>query len=194
MAVENWFEVFRLAITLVASVAIPIVIFVVGNRISETRQLEEKLRDDRIEIYNKILEPFLLIFSTEAVIKGTPKYRNEKAKTGIDLATEKLLNLDYQENAFKLNIIGSDEVVKAYNNLMQAYYNSEKLDHDGNAKGEHLIKYMAVLLLEVRKSLGNPKTKLHALEMLEWKIFDIRTKFKKGNDYPDMSKYYINKN
>ncbi len=95
MAVENWFEVFRLAITLVASVAIPIVIFVVGNRISETRQLEEKLRDDRIEIYNKILEPFLLIFSTEAVIKGTPKYRNEKAKTGIDLATEKLLNFLY---------------------------------------------------------------------------------------------------
>jgi len=154
MLFENWLEIIRLMITLVASVAIPIVIFTVGNRISNLRQLEEKLRNDRIEIYNKILEPFLLIFSTEAVIKGSAKYKNEKIKTGVELATEKILNLDYQAYSFKLALIGSDEVVKSYNNLMQAYYNSEKLSGDSTEIGEHLIKYMAVLLLEVRKSLG----------------------------------------
>lgn len=190
MLFENWLEIIRLVITLVASVAIPIVIFTVGNRITNLRQLEEKLRDDRIEIYNKILEPFLLIFSTEAIIKGSAKYKNEKIKTGVELATEKILNLDYQAYAFKLILLGSDEVVKAYNNLMQAYYNSEKLSDDSTEIGEHLIKYMAVLLLEVRKSLGNASTKLHSLEMLEWKIFDMRSKFKVKNTYPGMDKYY----
>ena len=190
MTYENWLEILKLAITLVSSVAIPVVIFVVGNKISNVRHLEEKLRDDRIEIYNKILEPFLLIFSTEAIIKGSAKYKNEKIKTGVDLATEKILNLDYQAYSFKLTLIGSDEVVKSYNNLMQAYYNSEKLSGDSTEIGEHLIKYMAVLLLEVRKSLGNASTKLHALEMLEWKITDMRTKFKVKNIYPDMDKYY----
>lgn len=190
MSLENWLEIMRLTITLFASVAIPIVIFIVGNRITNLRQLEEKLRNDRIEIYNKILEPFFLIFSTEAIIQGSLKYKKEKPKTGVELASEKLLNLDYQTYSFKLSLIGSDEVFRAYNNLMQAYFHLSEIGDEHTNAGEHLIMYMAVLLLEVRKSLGNDATKLHALEMLEWKITDMRTKFKKNNKYPSMDKYY----
>jgi hypothetical protein len=189
MSFENLLETIRLVITLIASVAIPIVIFTVGNRITNLRQLEEKLRNDRIEIYNKILEPFLLIFSTEAIIQGSLKHKNEKPKTGVELATEKLLNLDYQAYSFKLSLIGSDEVFRAYNNLMQAYFNLNEAVDDNTKMGEHLIMYMAVLLLEVRKSLGNDTTKLHALEMLEWKITDLRKKYKMNNKYPSMEKY-----
>ena len=190
MPFENWLEITRLTITLIASVAIPIVIFIIGNRITNVRQLEEKLRNDRIEIYNEILEPFLLIFSTEAIIQGSLKYKNEKAKTGVELATKKLLTLEYQAYAFKLSLIGSDDVVRAYNNLMQAFYHLNENTHESPNSGTHLIMYMAVLLLEVRKSLGNDTTKLHALEMLEWKIKDMRTENKSNNRYPSMDKYY----
>jgi hypothetical protein len=55
------------------------------------------------------LEPFFLIFATEAIIKGSSKYKKDQQKTGVELATEKILNLDYQEIGFKLSLIGSDE-------------------------------------------------------------------------------------
>jgi hypothetical protein len=67
---------------------------------------------------------------------------------------------------------------------MQAYYNLESEN-----KGMDLIKYMAVLALEVRKSLGNNSTELHATEMLEWEIKDLRD-FKEKGKYPDIKKYY----
>ena len=37
-----------------------LVIFLVGNRITRARELEEKLRENRILIYNKILEPYCI--------------------------------------------------------------------------------------------------------------------------------------
>lgn len=187
MSFENWLEIIRLIITLFASIAIPIVIFIVGNRVTNIRQLEEKLRNDRIEIYNKILEPFFLVFSTEAVIQGSMKYPKDKIKTGAQLAGEKTLTLTYQEYAFKLSLIGSDDVVRAFNNLMQVTYNPE--GDDETKRGERLIMHIAALLLEIRKSLGNEATKLHALEMLEWKISDIRSKFKVKGIYADMKEY-----
>ena len=184
MTFEQWMEVLRISVLILSGVAIPYVIFVVGNRLTKIRQLEESLRDDRIEIYNKILEPFLLIFTPQAVIAASAKYEKDKDKTGVELASEKLLTIEYQDYAFKLNLIGSDNVVRAYNNLMQANFNLQ-----GEDKGQELIYYIAVLLLEVRKSLGNDVTKLHALELLEWKITDLR-KFKEKNKYPNMHKYY----
>ena len=41
MTFENLLEIIRLAITLIASVAIPIIIFSVGNRITNIRQLRK---------------------------------------------------------------------------------------------------------------------------------------------------------
>lgn len=186
LSFENWIEITRLAITLTASVAIPVLIFTIGNRITNLRQLEEKLRNDRIEIYNKILEPFFLVFSTEAIIQASMKYSKDKSKTGADLATEKILSLSYQDYAFKLSLIGSDNVVKAFNNLMQVAFDETD---SSEAKGERLIMHIAKLLLEIRKSVGNESTRLHALEMLEWKITDVRRKYKINGRYPDMKKY-----
>lgn len=71
---------------------------------------------------------------------------------------------------------------------MQAYFNLSEIVDDSTKFGEHLILYIAVLL--VRKRLGNDSTKLHALEMLEWKITDMRKKYKINNKYPSTEKYY----
>lgn len=184
LSLENWMEIIRLIITLAASVAIPIMIFVIGNRVTNIRQLEENLRNDRIEIYNKILEPFFLMFSTKAIIESSMKYPKDKTKTGVDLATEKILSLSYQEYAFKFSLIGSDNVVREFNNLMQTAFNNNETSPE--KKGEKLIMHIAKLLLEIRKSLGNESTKLHALEMLEWKITDMRSKYKSNGKYPSI--------
>ena len=183
-------EVIKLLIELLSAVIIPIVIWIVGNKISNIRQLEEKLRDDKIEIYNKVLEPFFLMFSTPAVIQSSFKSKHEKQKTGADLSSEKILSLDYQEFAFKLSLLGSDKVVRAYNNLMQAFYNSKQL---GDNSGLELIKYTSVLLLEVRKDLGNSNSKLHEFELLEWKINDIRNRYLVKGMYPNMQEYHESK-
>lgn len=180
-------ELIRLGITLLSAVIIPLVIWIVGNKISNVRRLEEKLRDDRVEIYNKVLEPFLLIFSTPAVIRGSFKNKQDQQKTGSDLASEKILTLDYQNNSFKLNLLGSDKVVRAYNNLMQAFYNSKQLE---GVAGLELIKYTSVLLLEIRKDLGNTTSKLHEFELLEWKLNDIRSNHLVNGKYPKMQKYH----
>lgn len=183
MSIENFVEISQLIILILTGAAIPLVLLYIGNRYTDLRQREEKLRSDRIEIYNKILEPFFLLFSTEAVIKGSAKNKREQQKTGVELATEKLLTLEYQDYGFKLSLIGSDAVVIAFNNLMQGFYNLESEE-----KGLELIKYTAVLLLEVRKSLGNESSQLHPMEMLEWKINDLRT-FQKNGAYPQLSEY-----
>jgi SpoVK/Ycf46/Vps4 family AAA+-type ATPase len=200
---EEWIEILSLILRALSSIAIPFVIFIVGNKISNTQEIKKELRDDRIEIYNKILEPFFILFATGAVLRNSinieeilsteeidniTRENKEKAITELakqKLYREKLHNLEYQEYVFKLSLIGSDAVVQAYNNLMQAYYHSSQLQNNG----QDLIFYMAVLLFEIRKSLGNKATKLHILEMLEWKINDLR-RFKRQGKYPNMKKYY----
>ena len=36
------------------------------------RELEDKLRTDRIETYNQLLEPFFVLFTTDAVFSNDP--------------------------------------------------------------------------------------------------------------------------
>lgn len=184
---NEWFELARLIITFVSAVIIPIAIVKLGEKISKIQQIEEKLRNDKIEIYNKVLEPFFLIFSTPEIIRGSFKNKESQKKTGDQLAIEKMLNVDFQEYSFKLILLGSDKVVRAYNNLLQAFYNQPTI---GNEPGLDLIKYTSVLLLEVRRDLGNSTTKLHEFELLEWKLHDIRTKYFINGKYPNMLDYY----
>lgn len=169
-------EVGKTIVTILSSVAVPIVLLVIGSRYTNTREMEAKLRQDRVEVYNKILEPFLLLYSTEAVIANSFKNKGDQRKSASDLASQRLLTLDYQDFAFKLSLIGSDEVLRAYNDLMQSFYAKES--------GNKLIQHIAELLLQIRKSLGNSSTAIQSLEMLEWKINDIR-KFKVNGTYPN---------
>ncbi len=71
--------------------------------------------------------------------------------------------------------MGSDSVVKAYNNLMQYFYNMQEPDAKPS---ENMLKEMLELLgdflLEIRKSMGNETTKLENWDMLEWWMSDAR--------------------
>ncbi|WP_316348921.1 hypothetical protein [Desulfuromonas acetoxidans] len=52
------------------------------------RELEDKLREDRIKTYNAILEPFFLLFTSEEAFSKDPKFKNKNKN---DLAMAKML-------------------------------------------------------------------------------------------------------
>jgi len=86
-----------------------------------------------------------------------------------------MLTLDYRKLGFKLSLMGSDSVVKAYNNLMQYFYNME--DNEASQKTtflKEMLELLGTFLLEIRKSMGNETTTLDCWDMCEWWMSDIR--------------------
>jgi len=81
-----------------------------------------------------------------------------------------MTSYEYRKTAFNLNLFGSDEVVRAYNALMQHTYEAESAEKQDPTK---MMSLWGTLLLEIRKSLGNEKTKLDKLDMLRGMIKDI---------------------
>jgi hypothetical protein len=136
------------------------------------RELEDKLRADRIETYNQLLEPFFVLFTTDAIFASDSKF---KGKNKDQLSIGKMLTVEYRKVGFKLSLIADDAVVRAYNKLMQFFYKGE---HEGLSGDELLvktyqwIKLLSELLLEIRKSMGNQHTSLNNWEMIEWFMSD----------------------
>lgn len=179
-------------ISAIGAIATPILVlilsgigWVVSNRIEKTRQLEEKLRQDRIDTYNAVLEPYILMFAKD---EGLPeKY---KGKTKETILNEIMLSLEYKQAAFKLSLIGSDAVFRAYSNLMQFFFTTdlkpvstdESAKENAQKRALEGMRLLGVLFLEIRKSVGNDKTTFEPFEMLEFLITDIR-KFRKNGKY-----------
>ena len=78
----------------------------------------------------------------------------------------------YKKTAFEFNMVGSDAVVRAFNNLMQFFYRADEQGPE-NIDPKEMIKHWGQFLIEVRKSLGNPKTKLTAVDMFRSLIKDV---------------------
>ena len=171
-------------LTAIGAVATPLVVIFLSavgwkykSSIERKNELNNKLRDDRIEIYNSILEPFIIILLPDAVWEADKKNKN-KDKT--DVAVGKMLTLDYRKQGFKLSLMGSDDVVKSYNNLMQYFYNAEDNKPSNNEHFLHeMLSLLGTLLLEIRKSMGNEATSLDNWDMCEWWMKDAR-KIKSG--------------
>ena len=136
------------------------------------RELEDKLREDRLETYNAILKPFFLLFTSEKAFAQDPKY---KTKNKDELAMSKMLSVEYRETGFRLSLVADDSVVRAYNKLMQYFYQMEKDFRPSEDKTCEWIALMGDLLLEIRKSMGNESSKLDRWEMVEWFITDTPT-------------------
>jgi hypothetical protein len=161
------------------SIATPVLVLIltaigwnVRTRLQRRQELEDRLREDRISIYNALLEPFIMLFMTDTAWRSDPKNKN---KDKGEIATRKMLSLEYRQTAFRLSLIGSDAVVKAYNDLLQYFY--QRSDPESPPDPSDLKKMMSLLgalLLEIRKSMGNEATKLDNWSMLEWFITDAR--------------------
>jgi hypothetical protein len=83
---------------------------------------------------------------------------------------KKITSYEYRKTAFDLNLFGSDEVVRAYNALMKHTYEAEAT---GKQDPKEMMRLWGRLLLEIRRSLGNKKTKLNEFDMLRAMIKDI---------------------
>ena len=163
----------------IGSVATPILVLIltaVGwkyrQSIERRIKLEEQLRDDRIEIYNAILEPFIILFMSDAAWQSDSK---NKGKDKGKIATNQMLSLDYRKVSFKLSLIGSDDVVKSFNNLLQFFYNQDTNNEQTNCNDlRKMMSLLGTFLLEIRKSMGNEATRIDNWGMLEWFLSDVR--------------------
>jgi hypothetical protein len=175
MADKDWIDY----VVAIGSIATPIfVLFLtaVGWRarssIERRLELENKLRDDRIDIYNQILEPFVILLMSDAAWNSDKKNKN---KDKADFATSKMLTLEYRRLGFKLALMAPDPVVRAYNNLMQYLMNIEETQAD---KSESFLSdnilLLGTFLVEIRKSMGNETTTLDHWDMCEWWMSDTR--------------------
>lgn len=123
---------------------------------------EEKTRDFKVKTYEVLLEPFIVVF--------TFTLDESQKQKGI----KKLLSLEYRKAAFNLTTFGSDEVVKSYNKIMQAFFNIKSEDfEDDEEYAVIMLTYLSDLLLNIRKDLYTKKTDLQRSEMLAFMINDI---------------------
>ena len=150
----NWLQVLGPSLLVIAG---GIITWFLKSRVEELRATEEKLREERRKIYSQLLDPYVGLFAdlkkqdTEALIK-------------------KITSYEYRKTAFDLNLFGSDEVVRAYNVLMQYSFQGEAAMKQDP---KELMRLWGSLLLAIRRSLGNKRTKLQELDMLRAMIRDI---------------------
>ena len=77
------------------------------------------------------------------------------------------------EYSFKMSLVGSDDVVRAYNALMQHMFSLENLESDESSTFQ-IMALLGTFLLSIRRSLGNEETTMSNAEMLEWLLKDAR--------------------
>ena len=179
-------------VTAIGAVATPILVLAltgigwrIRKRLERRIELEDKLREDRIGTYHKILEPFIMLLTSDAAWRADPKNKNRDKN---ELATRRLLSLEYREQGFRLSLVGSDAVVKSYNDLMQHSFRqstpaaretlseeeSAVQDVEKRAFAREMVSLLGQFLLEIRRSVGNETTKLDNWQMLEWFVTDAR--------------------
>ncbi|CAM4210586.1 DUF4760 domain-containing protein [Zobellia roscoffensis] len=125
---------------------------------------DENTRDFKLKTYESLLEPFYVLFTFTL---------SQKEK---DKGINKMLSLEYRKAAFNLMTFGSDDVVKSYNKLMQAFFTikSEDFKDGGNDYAVIMLALLSDLLLNIRKDIYTKKTRLKKSEMLEFMITDIK--------------------
>lgn len=134
-----------------------IITWLIKSKIEELRAVEETLLEDRRKVYSQIIDPYVRLF---ADLKGQ----------GAAQAIKKITSYEYRKTGFELNLFGSDEVILAYNALMKHAYKAEST---GKQDTKEMMRLWGNLLLEIRKSVGNKKTKLNERDMLSAMIKDI---------------------
>ena len=124
---------------------------------------EEKSREFKIKTYEVLLEPFITVFAF-----AIPA---EEKQIGID----KIKSLEYRKAGFNLMTFGSDDVVRSFNKIMQAFFSIKITDfEDEEEYALIMLTLISDLLLNIRKDLYTKKTDLMRSEMLESMITDIK--------------------
>ncbi|GAI29873.1 unnamed protein product [marine sediment metagenome] len=158
----NWFQI--LGPTLLMLIG-GILSWLIKSRSEELKATEKRLLEERRKVYLEIVDPYISLFCDP-----TGKGKQE--------ALRKITSYKYRKSAFELNFFGSDKVVFAYNSLLQYAY---KVDQESELSSRIFLPIFGKFLLEIRKSLGNKKSKLSDVDMLRSMIKNIDEEIKKGD-------------
>lgn len=166
-------------ITAIGAIATPLLLAALSfvgwqlrRKIDRRIELENQLRSDRIAIYNEIIEPFIIFLMSDAAWEHD---KRNKGKDKFAVATAKLLSLDYRRRGFQLSLMGSDSVVRAYNELFQLFYKQGADDEAlSNDRLVEMLERLGDFLLEIRRSMGNEATTLERWDMIDWWLKDAR--------------------
>lgn len=156
--------------TLIVAISSPILLTIGGlitwfikSKKDDLLLSEDKSREFKIKTYEELLEPFITVF--------TFAMPEEEKQIGI----EKIKSLEYRKAGFNLMTFGSDDVVKSYNKIMQAFFNIKISDfEDEEEYALIMLTLISDLLLNIRKDLYTKKTNLKRSEMLEPMITEIK--------------------
>lgn len=150
-------------ITLITALGAPLLVFIGGliswffkTRKEELKAIEERALERRIETYNTLLHPLIVMFTNKSNQKITDK------------AILEIGSVAYRKAGFNLITFGSDDMVNAYNEMMQAFYKGE-----ADVDPKLTMKKFAAFLLSIRKDVYNKNTKLEEWDMLKFMITDI---------------------
>ena len=143
--------------TVVAAVVGGVVVLFVQSRITAIQRQATRLQDARRQVYIKVLEPMVRVFSGI-----TDPSESEKALTQIT-------SFEHRQAMLELNLMGSDEVIHATNRFMQDIFKAEGT----TLSPQVMIRNWGDLLLAIRKDLGGRRSKLKGVDMLRNHINDI---------------------
>ena len=76
---------------------------------------------------------------------------------------------------FHVNLVGSDDVVRAFNNTMQMFYQRDQETPSDKDAVIEVFRQVGDTMLAIRRELGNRRTKLASLEMFESSITDLQS-------------------
>lgn len=162
-------------VTALGAVATPILVLAltalgwrIRQRLERKQELEDALREGRLETYDTILEPFTILMTPDAVWRADPKNRNQDR---VASATRIVQSIEYRKAAFRLSLFAADPVIRAYNEFYQ-YLAQVKLSGK-EADSPEIMGRLGAFLLEIRRSVGID-TELDRFEMLEWFLPDAR--------------------
>ena len=156
-----------------------IIMFFLRARLEEIRTVEERLSGERRKVYGDLMLPYIQLFtpSREKIQEVFPpktekQRRKQQAEPDhAEQAMARILSVEYRKTAFDLMLIASDDVARAYNDLMQFTY--KMAEADAAETSWEVLSKMGQLLLEIRRSLGNKDTELTNVDMLRFLIRDI---------------------
>lgn len=145
------------------TVLVPVVAGVVGllvwyvqSRVEAIRRANESLQDTRRQLYMGVLEPYIKVLAGVTNPKVTAA------------ALKQMGSYEYKRTAVEFSLIGSDSVVRSFNDMMQFIYQSGP-----DEQSTEVLHLWGGLLLEIRRSLGDPKSALTDKDMLRSFITDI---------------------
>ncbi len=74
---------------------------------------------------------------------------------------------------FQVNLVGSDDVVRAFNTMMKKFYQGSEVAEVGPLAPVEALGSVGDVMLAIRRELGNRRTKLSNIEMFESSITDL---------------------